>query len=244
MEKPIAIVQHEKSVPGGLVTEVLDRRGVDHVIVESWTDTDWPEARDLAALVVMGGTMNVDQLDDYPFLKLSRQLMTDAISEEVPVLGVCLGSQMLARVLGAEVGRCDPRNVSFAPLDISTEGLEDPLVANFESVPVLQFHEDTFDLPTGAVPLAKSSSNRTHQAFRYGTRPMGSSSTSRWTPRSLRVGVATSVPRRCEPSGVCILRTSLPIPPSFSTSSAPQVLDWSRSFSSGVFEVSFEIFRS
>ncbi len=173
MEKPIAIVQHEKSVPGGLVTEVLDRRGVDHVIVESWTDTDWPEARDLAALVVMGGTMNVDQLDDYPFLKLSRQLMTDAISEEVPVLGVCLGSQMLARVLGAEVGRCDPRNVSFAPLDISTEGLEDPLVANFESVPVLQFHEDTFDLPTGAVPLAKSSSNRTHQAFRYGDSAYG-----------------------------------------------------------------------
>lgn len=164
--RPVAVVQHEPSVPPGSIADVLSGRGVDHFVVEAWRDPAWPDPRELGALVVLGGTMNVDQLEDYPFLARSRGLMADAIEAEVPVMGVCLGSQMMARVLGGDVFRAEPRNAFFSPVDVD----DDPVVAPFGGVEVLQFHEDTFSLPPGAVPLARSVRSGLLQAFRFGSR--------------------------------------------------------------------------
>ena len=166
--KPVAIVQHEDIVPPGLIHRTLEANGVDHFVVEAAKDPDWPEVSDLGGLVVLGGTMNVDQLDDFPFLKQSRDLMTDTLEAGVPTLGVCLGSQMMARVLGAEVRRAEARNALFSPLDLTPEGKSDPLVSPFEGVEVLQFHEDTFAMPNEATPLATSRTSGLGQAFRYG----------------------------------------------------------------------------
>jgi GMP synthase-like glutamine amidotransferase len=150
---------------------VLVEDGVDHVIVEAWAGSSFPDASDLRALVVMGGTMNVDDGDHYPFLAQSRQLMRDAIHAGVPTLGVCLGSQMMARVLDAEVFRASPRNAIFSGLKVTDQGGVDPVLAPFaDGLPVLQFHEDTFDVPAGAVALATSESSGLAQAFRYGFR--------------------------------------------------------------------------
>ena len=166
--KPVAIVQHEASVPAGHIGTALREAGAQVVTVEAWREPQWPDIADIAGLVVLGGTMNVDQLDDHPFLEQTRDLMADAIERDIPTLGVCLGSQMMARVLGAEVFRADGRNALFSQLELTDEGRADPLVAPFEGVPVLQFHEDTFGIPDDAVPLAKSSSSGLPQAFRFG----------------------------------------------------------------------------
>lgn len=162
---PIAVVQHEPSVPPGSIGDALRSAGGGHLLVEAWRDAVWPEPADLGGLVILGGTMNVDQLDAYPFLEKSRALMAGAIERGVPVMGVCLGSQMMARVLGGDVFRAEPRNAFFSSVEVS----DDPVIAPFSAAPVLQFHEDTFSLPPGAVALARSSRSGLLQAFRYGT---------------------------------------------------------------------------
>ena len=167
----VAIVQHQDSVPPGLIAEVLVEAGIVPSYVPAWRDgVQWPDAGDLDALVVMGGTMNVDQIDAYPFLADSRALMSAAMESGVPTLGVCLGSQMMARVLGAEVRRANPRNALFSRLELTPEGHDDPLVGPFDGCEVLQFHEDTFAMPDDAIALATSSSSGLAQAFRYGDR--------------------------------------------------------------------------
>ncbi len=165
----LAIVQHEESVPPGLIANVLDGSDVEAVRVHAWQrDPAWPLVDEIDALVVLGGTMNVDQLDEYPMLRRSRSLMADAMKKGIPTLGVCLGSQMMARVLGSDVRRADPRNALFSHLDLTAEGVADPLVGPFEDVAVLQFHEDTFSVPEAGVPLATSTASGLAQAFRYG----------------------------------------------------------------------------
>ena len=128
----------------------------------------------MSALVVMGGTMNVDELDAYPFLQRSRALMRGAVEQRVPTMGVCLGSQMLARVLGSDVRRAPQRNAGFSELELTTEGRDDPVLQPFANdVPVLQFHEDTFVVPEQAVALAKSAASGLPQAFRFGDNAYG-----------------------------------------------------------------------
>lgn len=166
----VAIVQHQPSVPPGLIADVLRKEATEAASVYAWRDdAGWPSIRDIDGLVVLGGTMNVDQLDEFPFLKRSRKLMSAALERGIPTLGVCLGSQMMARVLDAPVRRAEPRNALFSPLEITDEGRTDPFVAPFVDVEVLQFHEDTFTVPEGAVTLATSETSGLPQAFRYGS---------------------------------------------------------------------------
>ncbi len=164
-------MQHEPSVPPGVVEDVLTSSAVEHVVLEAWREPTWPAASDVAALVVLGGTMNVDELSRYPFLRSSRDLLSDALERGVPTMGVCLGSQMMSRVLGGDVYRAEPRNALFSGLEVGADAFADPVIAPFASgEPVLQFHEDTFTLPPGATPLARSAGTGLLQAFRYGDR--------------------------------------------------------------------------
>jgi GMP synthase-like glutamine amidotransferase len=166
---PVVILQHEPSVPPGVITDVMERMSVEQTVFEAWHDESWPEVDELGGLVVMGGTMNVDETDRYPFLARSRALMRDALEDEVPTLGVCLGAQMMARVLGTDVFRAEPRNAFFSPVELTPAGADDPVLQSFAGgVPVLQFHEDTFKVPDGAVALASSETSGLSQAFRYG----------------------------------------------------------------------------
>jgi GMP synthase-like glutamine amidotransferase len=164
--RPVAVVQHEPSVPPGSIVDVLVQEGVPYVVLEAWRDPAWPAPSEIGALIVMGGTMNVDELDAYPFLRRSRELMAGALERGIPALGVCLGSQMMSRVLGGDVHRAEPRNAFFSAVDV--EG-DDPVLDAFAGgTPVLQFHEDTFTLPPGATALARSARSGLLQAFRYG----------------------------------------------------------------------------
>ena len=166
--RPIAVVQHEKSVPPGSIRDVLQESDVDHFVLQAWDDQEWPRAGDLGGLVVLGGTMNADELDRYPFLRSSRDLLSEALTLGLPTMGVCLGSQLMARVLGGDIVRAERRNALFSELEIVGE---DTVLAPFASgTPVLQFHEDTFTIPPGTTPLATSGATGLHQAFRYGDR--------------------------------------------------------------------------
>lgn len=132
-----------------------------------------PRLEGYHGMVILGGPMNVDQIDEHPHLVTEVRLVREAIEREMPILGICLGSQLLAKALGAPV-RANPRKeIGWYEVERSEAGRTDPLFRHLRDVePVFQWHGDTFDLPEGAVHLA-SSRLCTNQAFRYGDRAYG-----------------------------------------------------------------------
>ena len=131
-----------------------------------------PEARPNLShyngLVILGGPMNVDQTDRYPHLQIEVELIQEAIKSEMPVLGICLGAQLIAKALGAQVGKNPTKEIGWYDITPTDAGLEDPLFKHFKTTrTIFQWHGDTFELPDEAVLLA-SSPTCPNQAFRFG----------------------------------------------------------------------------
>lgn len=125
-----------------------------------------PSHDEVSGVLVMGGPMNVDEVERYSGLATERQWLAEAARREMPILGICLGAQLLARALGAEVRAGEESEIGFAPVEVHEP--TDPIVgALAPEATVLHWHGDVFDLPAGAVPLASSTQTK-HQAFRHG----------------------------------------------------------------------------
>lgn len=158
-------IQH---VPWEGPHRILDACGALHVhTVKPLAGQALPPHEDVAGAVVMGGPMNVDQVERFPGLAAEREWLETALRRELPLLGICLGAQLLARALGAEVRPGEgPPEIGFAPVEIADP--EDPVLGGLApSTDVLHWHGDVFDLPSAARPLA-SSARTEHQAFRAG----------------------------------------------------------------------------
>src|SRR5437879_5881652 len=137
------------------------------------TDVRWPGVEEISALVIFGGEMNADETERHPYLLTQRALMRRAVDAELPVLGICLGAQMLARALDARVYRAPVRELGFKPVRITEAGRQDQLLGGFsDGDRVFQWHEDTFDLPQGGELLA-AGDEVPAQAFRFGMRAWG-----------------------------------------------------------------------
>jgi GMP synthase (glutamine-hydrolysing) len=125
-----------------------------------------PAHEEVAGAVVMGGPMNVDEVERFPALAAEREWLAEAVDRGMPVLGICLGAQLLARALGAEVRRGAAPEIGFAPVEIADPG--DPVLGGLAPrAEVLHWHGDVFELPVGAAHLA-SSERTACQAFRAG----------------------------------------------------------------------------
>ncbi len=119
------------------------------------------------AIVSMGGPMNVYEEDKYPFLKEEPQFLRRAIASGIPVLGICLGAQMIAKACGAAVRKAPQGELGWAPIRLTPAARTDPLFRGVsEAFHVFHWHEDTFDVPSGGQRLAASQACR-NQAFRY-----------------------------------------------------------------------------
>lgn len=124
------------------------------------------------ALIVLGGPMNLDQTDRHPHLLTEMRLLEQAFARDLPVLGICLGAQLMAKTLGAEVSKNPVREIGWYPLTLTEAGQTDPMLGRLDGRKVFQWHGDTFAIPSGAVHLA-SSPTCAHQAFRYGKNAWG-----------------------------------------------------------------------
>ena len=157
-------IQH---VPWETPHRILDACGALHLrTVKPLAGQALPAHAEVAGAVVMGGPMNVDEVARFPALTAEREWLAAAVERGMPVLGVCLGAQLLARALGAEVRAGEGAELGFAPVAVSDPG--DPVLGGLApSAEVLHWHGDVFDLPAGAQPLA-SSARTEHQAFRAG----------------------------------------------------------------------------
>jgi GMP synthase (glutamine-hydrolysing) len=156
--------------PPGSVAEAVRGAGLGLTVVRIDRGETVPRsAEGLAGLVVMGGPMDVPQADRYPHLKDELRLVESALKRSVPVLGICLGSQLLAAALGARVERGPRKELGWLPVSLEAEARHDPLFGPLPpELVALHWHGDVFDLPRGASSLARSSLTP-HQAFRHGT---------------------------------------------------------------------------
>lgn len=124
------------------------------------------DLREPDLLIMMGGPMGVYDHDEHPWIKCQLRRLALRLEADRPTLGVCLGAQMVAAAMGAEVYPGPAKEVGFHPVTIHPAGLAGPL-RHLADVPVLHWHGDTFALPSGAELLA-SSPLYPHQAFRRG----------------------------------------------------------------------------
>ena len=125
------------------------------------------------ALVVLGGPMNVDESAQHPHLRHEVRVIRDALDRGRPVLGICLGAQLLAHALGARVGRAPEPEIGWYEVRKSSAATDDPLLGHFDDVErVFQWHGDAFELAPGATHLA-SSERCPNQAFRIGDAAWG-----------------------------------------------------------------------
>lgn len=124
-------------------------------------------------LIVMGGPMNIYEYDAHPWLCAEKQLISEAITANKRVLGICLGSQLIADVLGGKVTRNAHTEIGWFPIELSDKGRHSSLLKDFPpSFNVFHWHGDTFAIPPGAQHLA-SSAACANQAFSYGERVIG-----------------------------------------------------------------------
>lgn len=172
--KKILVFKHVAAENLGTLKPLLANEGfrVRYVNFDREPDAK-PSIEKYQGLVVLGGWMGVYEADRYPHLKMECELIEQALRREIPVLGICLGAQILAHTLGAHVRKHTEKEIGWSEVQLTKEGKEDGLLGHFrETEKVFQMHGDTFDIPAGATHLAKSEIC-SGQAFRYGDRAYG-----------------------------------------------------------------------
>lgn len=165
------IIQHVAYEGPGLIGEVLETEGWEIVVVRLDEGDTLPAALpdDAGALVALGGPMSVHDAAEHPWLADEKRLLRQAIADDLPTLGICLGAQLIADVAGARVYRGLKPEIGWLPVALTDKGEDDPLFGQTLPRAFQPFHGhgDTFDLPRGAAHLAKSALY-TRQAFRLG----------------------------------------------------------------------------
>ncbi|MBA3375232.1 MAG: type 1 glutamine amidotransferase [Actinobacteria bacterium] len=168
----ILSVTHGPTVPGGVFDQVVEASGHE---LERWVvplgGSPQP-ASSYDALMVFGGSMHPDQDERFAWLEREAGVLREALAEDVPVFGVCLGAQMLARAAGAWVGPAGEPEVGWFEVELTPEGRSDPVLGVLSPrTEAFQWHHYTFEIPGGGTELARSSVCT--QAFRVGERAWG-----------------------------------------------------------------------
>jgi GMP synthase-like glutamine amidotransferase len=153
----LAIVHQTDAGPGVFGEAIAERGGA----LDEWL---LPESADAPAdplgydaVFVLGGSMNADQEDKYAWIGTERGLLGRLIERQVPLMGLCLGGQMVAAAAGAVPRRAPRPEIGWHPVELTAEGRDDPLLGPLApSFEAFQWHSYEFPLPPGAVPLARS----------------------------------------------------------------------------------------
>ena len=169
MTRPWTILQHVAWEGPGLIAVEGKARGLCMDTRRLDLAAGIPQPEEVEGLVVMGGPMGVYETDKHPNLAEECKLIAELVRTSRPVLGVCLGAQLLAKALGARVVPGRAPEIGFGFVELTEEGNRDPLFGpGGPTLPVFHWHGDTFGLPQGATLLA-SSIEYPHQAFRFGS---------------------------------------------------------------------------
>jgi len=127
----------------------------------------------MQAVVVLGGPMNVDEDDRYPFLRQEKKFIQELIARGILTVGLCLGAQLIARAAGARVYKSPVKELGMSRIALTEQGLRDPLFEGVEQENhFFQWHEDTFDVPDGGILLGRGE-DCPNQIFKIGSKAYG-----------------------------------------------------------------------
>jgi GMP synthase (glutamine-hydrolysing) len=163
---PILVIENDPHDPLGNLGDAIEARGLKTEIVRPPSGDRIPAPMGYAGVVVLGGPQGAYEADIHPFLDDEIELNSEAVAGHVPLLGICLGSQLVAHALGGKAYLADRPEVAVIEPQLTEEGRDDP-IADLITKPVLTFHQDTFDVPPRATVIARS--DRYTQAFRCGS---------------------------------------------------------------------------
>lgn len=170
----VLVIRHDSVEGPGRIANALEAAGLFPRVVRVDKREPVPaSAGDAPGLVVMGGPMGVYQAERYPHLTHEVRLIRQMLERGRPVLGICLGSQLLAHALGARVYPGPRKEIGWYDISLAPAAQDDPLWRGIGSpFPALVWHGDVFDLPPGATPLATSALTPL-QAFAAGAHTYG-----------------------------------------------------------------------
>jgi len=159
----VIAIQHVPNEPMGLIEDLLKEKGIEYEYIYVY-EGEKPEIRDATHIVIMGGPMGVYEEDKYPFLAKEKEMIRFALKQNIPILGICLGAQLIASALGKNVYPYKKELGWFTVKKVEDDFITKDLPDNLT---VFQWHGDTFELPEGAKLLYAGDLVR-NQAFRFG----------------------------------------------------------------------------
>lgn len=163
---PLLVIENDRRDPLGNLGDAIEARHMRTHVVRPPEGDAIPSPDDYAALIVLGGPQGAYEADIHPYLEDEMKAIRQAVAADLPVLGICLGSQLVAHALGGRAYKAARPEVAVIEPRLTPEGEADPLGVLLTK-PVLTFHQDSFDLPPQARVLARS--ERFTQAFRCGS---------------------------------------------------------------------------
>ena len=170
----VTILQHVHCETPGIISDCLQSADIDTRWIRTFEGDPIPFSMEAqAGLIVMGGPMSVSDHEQFPFLLEEQRLIEAALKDDKPVLGVCLGSQLLAATLGAEVKSGAQKEIGWHAITLAQGAASDALWKDLpQQFTAYHWHGDVFELPHEAVSLAYSELTAC-QGFRYGTNAYG-----------------------------------------------------------------------
>ncbi len=158
MTQKVLVLQHVKSEGFGIIGKLLMQKGIGADFIKIFGSQKIPrDMKGYDGLVVLGGPMGVYEEDIYPFIKDEISLIKNAIKNNIPILGVCLGAQLLAKAAGANVYKGKKKEIGWYKVELTDEGKRDGLFIGLpDGFTVLQWHGDTFDISETGKCLASS----------------------------------------------------------------------------------------
>ncbi|MCX7847163.1 MAG: type 1 glutamine amidotransferase [bacterium] len=170
MAPRVAVLLHTETEKPGSLADFLTAHGAEISYIALYAGHPLPpDPRAFDLIVVMGGTMNVYETAAFPFLRDEPDFIARAMAAHIPVLGICLGAQLIALACGVPVIKSPQPEVGWFSVTLTPDATHEPAFSGFPpSFTVLQWHEDMATLPAGAVLLATSQACP-HQAYRIGS---------------------------------------------------------------------------
>jgi len=182
----IHYLQHVPFEGLGFIEEWTDKQKASISCTKLFLNEPLPDQEEFDWLIIMGGPMNIYQDDLYPWLSSEKQFIKETILRDKVVLGICLGAQLIADVLGGEISANKEKEIGWFPVSFIKDTIDNKLgVVLPDELSVVHWHGDTFTLPDGAIHLAISTACR-NQGFTYNDRVIALQFHLETTPESLK----------------------------------------------------------